>query len=541
MLPLTFSATTTKMLKLDVGPDLLIGWNIGQIASLALTPFNYSIPALAKDQGVIGSTIFTIQAVNAVTETPIDDLPVVLVVPTVHGLSPASIWSTEQSTNYDGHASFLIPIAQDRREQFQLQINDESYHSYHHVLDQSTLIKPFAIRMRPKHRLRLHVTLEKEEENGLQLELPALGAVVDWVTEDNDEIMLVNAHGIVDIPLPTTSSPSFFKRLVVSMPGMYHPATLTNLPVHLHPNPPFITHLSLILRKVQKFQYEIPIPDTLNFNGEKAPEVFLYSNTRTNPTQIDVTSCHFLEAEGKFKVEGDIKATIAFLYLEQRDAATIILHDLKPMMHQNPSEEILRDLIADTVKVVIRMVDHQFQPLRSPIKLTYILPLLSRGINEMESDESGLVTFYLPSGFLVHLLPLENGVADNPSFFQAAEGLEVYLLVNQPLQLTVTLTADNFVVPLGTVIRYEAVTNYDQTHGMGLTNSEGSLAIPVKADTNAIQFFIGMNYTTVTILSILVIYSDWGLQAVLMDLTRFTFSLLSTFIILHPFYTMVWI
>ena len=150
----------------------------------------------------------------------------------------------------------------------------------------------------------------------------------------------------------------------------------------------------------------------------------------------------------------------------------------------------------------------------------------------MESDEDGTVTFYLPRGFLVHLLPLENGAADNPSFFQAIEGLEVYLLVDRPLQLTVTLTADNFVVPQGTVVRYEAaVTNHEQTHGMGLTNSEGSLAIPVKADTTAIQFFIGTSTNT---LSFLVIYSDWGLlQVVLMDLTRFTFSPLTTFIIPH--------
>ena len=519
MLPLTFSAATTKTLKLDVDPNLLIGWTIGQIGSLALTPFNYSCPTQDQDGG-IGNTIVTIQAINDATETPIEDLQVVLVVPSIHGLSPASRWSTQRSTNFDGQASFLIPIVHNS---LQLQINDESYHSYHHLLNQSTLIKPFTIRMRPKYRLRLHVTLENE--NGLPLESPALGAVVDWVTEDNDQLMPVNAHGIVDIPLATTS-PSIFERLAVSMPmGMYQSTTLTNLPIHLHSKPPFITHLNLTLRKVQKFQYQIPIPDT--FNGD----ALLYSNTRTNPTQIDVTSCHFLKAERKFKVEADVRATIAFLYLEQRNAATIILRDLKPMQPQNPSEVVLTDVLEDTVKVVIRMVDHQFQPL-SNVKLTYILPPLSRGIEEMESDEDGTVTFYLPRGFLVHLLPLENGAADNPSFFQAIEGLEVYLLVDRPLQLTVTLTADNFVVPQGTVVRYEAaMTNHEQTHGMGLTNSEGSLAIPVKADTTAIQFFIGTSTNT---LSFLVIYSDWGLlQVVLMDLTRFTFSPLTTFIIPH--------
>ena len=532
MLPLTFSAATTKTLKLDVDPNLLIGWTIGQIGSLALTPFNYSCPT--NVQGGIGNTIVTIQAINDATETPIDDLQVVLVVPSIHGLSPAFRWSTQQSTNFDGQASFLIPIVHNS---LQLQINDESYHSYHQVLDQSTLIKPFTIRMRPKHRLRLHVTLENEEENGLPLESPALGAVVDWVTEDNDQLMLVNAHGIVDIPLATTS-PSIFERLAVSMPwrsdmtGMYQSTILTNLPIHLHSKPPFITHLNLTLRKVQKFEYEISIPDTFN-GGQKDPDALLYSNTRTNPTQIDVTSCHFLKAERKFKVEADVRATIAFLYLEQRNAATIILRDLKPKQSQNPSEVVLTDILEDTVKVVIRMVDHQFQPQSNAnVKLTYILPPLSRGIEEMESDEDGTVTFYLPRGFLVHLLPLENGAADNPSFFQAIEGLEVYLLVDRPLQLTVTLTADNFVVPQGTVVRYEAaVTNHEQTHGMGLTNSEGSLAIPVKADTTAIQFFIGTSTNT---LSFLVIYSDWGLlQVVLMDLTRFTFSPLTTFIIPH--------
>ena len=111
------------------------------------------------------------------------------------------------------------------------------------------------------------------------------------------------------------------------------------------------------------------------------------------------------------------------------------------------------------------------------------------------------VIFHLPEQTLVYMKPESwaNADPDNPGYFRAKDGMEVFLMFSNNNQdfsfmpITIALEGEGFDVPEGTFLKY--VTKDDTgdpvNQGIVSTNDNGKAKIDLSTNTAYIDFAIG--------------------------------------------------
>ena len=238
-------------------------------------------------------------------------------------------------------------------------------------------------------------------------EIPAMGALIDWNTEMEGGRDTADANGHIEITLEENAD--IVHQLSAYLPWqstclspmakVYQTKILSN--IDLIRVPPYITDLDLTLKEIEAIEYDIQMAEGFH-SLESAP--LLYSNTN-GYNKMDVTSCNVID--GKIKLDLDRGATKAYLYMQEKQS--VIVQNLGTCSMVWPSENSLGlkksiRLLENTVQVFVKLVNNDFRAMPNT-KLSYILGEFSGTVNEIMTAQNGVVTFFLPEGFLVHLPP----------------------------------------------------------------------------------------------------------------------------------------
>ena len=219
------------------------------------------------------------------------------------------------------------------------------------------------------------------------------------------------------------------------MKSVYGAARLHNQHFPLNERPPFYATRKLTLPLIEKIYYEIGLAGTF---PDKA-------RLHTDLMEHDIVHVEGGVFHDKVNFYVRVGAKEAFLLTEEYYSANVILTPLEPCFAVDM--DILNDkhdgitmhhsLKHNTVKVTVKIVNHNYHPYHNNVTLHYILGETAFGDNTIEPDhEDAEVVFYLPEHMLVHINPnVEGGHAkpahDNPNYFVAKDGLLVHLIIGR--------------------------------------------------------------------------------------------------------------
>jgi len=196
----------------------------------------------------------------------------------------------------------------------------------------------------------------------------------------------------------------------------------------------------------------------------------------------------------------------AYLHVEESYSSTIVVASLDPFFDSDHDKTVRRSLYHRTVKVTVKMINAHHHRVPN-VTLNYAIGFPFFDQNAMEASlEEAEVVFHLPEQTFVYIKPEVHGRAqphsDNPAYFRAKDGLEVFLVFSSAgtesqtssLRMNVALDGEGFDVPEGTFFRYvtkdDAGDPVDQ--GIAATNDQGKAIIDITVDTAAyIDFAIG--------------------------------------------------
>ncbi len=214
---------------------------------------------------------------------------------------------------------------------------------------------------------------------------------------------------------------------------VYGAARLHDQRFPLDERPPFYSTRRLTLPRIEKIFYELGLAGTF---PDKAR------------LHTDLMGHSFVHVEGGVfhdhaNFYTKVGAKTAFLLTEEFYTAGVTLTPLTPCMavdmdvlnSQHDGIKIKHSIRDNTVKVTVKMVNHNYHPYRENVTLHYILGETAFGHNYMEPDrEDAEVVFHVPEHLLVHIHPkVEGGHAkpdpDNTNYFIAKDGLVIYLVI----------------------------------------------------------------------------------------------------------------
>ena len=305
----------------------------------------------------------------------------------------------------------------------------------------------------PHQRVRLHVHLG---DGGHYRHLPALGAIVDWTSDDGGGIVGVTGNGIAELELSGKSDT--VHAMTISIPWqttcgntkhgdvpiakeVYGSIKMQNrkYPLH-HRRPPFEIDEYVNLPKLTSIQYELQLHGLFPDIAELHTNILQRDDDETAKSTKIEDAVH----QDKVKFQVDIGATRAFLLLEEFYSSKIVVTPLDPcftvdsdLKQSEESIKIDHSVYHDTVMVKIKMVNKHTKPFTNAT-LNFVLGETAFGHRSMHpNQEDGEIEFHLPEDMLVHIGTDTLGPADghrgqpnpdNPNYFVAQDGLVLHLM-----------------------------------------------------------------------------------------------------------------
>ncbi len=261
----------------------------------------------------------------------------------------------------------------------------------------------------------------------------------------------------------------------------------------LSQRPPFHADIVLTLPRLDKVFY------ALNLEGHFPDVAKLHHST-----SVDVLH-RIRHDHANFYVPVGIEQALLHL-VEFYTSSVIVSHirncfdvDESILNEEGKALEQTFGVLKNTVKVTVWMVDNDFRRVHN-VTLSYAVTLLPTSIEgQVEADfEDAQVVFHVPEDVVVLISAQSFGLQpneNNPDYFKARDGLEIYLVFGHShlKHVTVGLIGDGFQVPEGTVLKYVARDGNGESEHQAIvaTDPWGETGLTVTANTAYIDFDVG--------------------------------------------------